>query len=184
MKKSKNSSDRKSFNNRTSCFEEQYKSVNRKLLLEIDESYKENARAEATNGCGTQGLRQSFSKPKSPCVQWKTTLSEDLADNIGLQLAFKAYDQVLQEECEGIDTRLSGLENVTGLQLFFISTARTQCRIADNATLINEIRKAKYSAAPNRVNVAMKNFEEFARAFNCSRGSPLYPPRNETCSLW
>ncbi|XP_075526990.1 membrane metallo-endopeptidase-like 1 [Dermacentor variabilis] len=117
-------------------------------------------------------------------IRWSRTLNEDIADNVGLQTAFKAYRRVLEEECEGIDTRLKGLENVTGLQLFFISEARVQCRIADNATLIQQLRWEKFSPAPNRVNVAMKNFEQFARAFNCSPGSPLYPPKNETCSLW
>ncbi|XP_072141600.1 neprilysin-2-like [Dermacentor andersoni] len=176
MKKSWNLSDLNFFNSITPCFEKQYKQVNRKLLLEIDGNYNENTSAEAT--------QLNYYKNSKQRVPWSRTLNEDLADNIALQVAFKAYDQVLKEECAGIDTRLKGLENVTGLQLFFLSTARTQCRIADNPTLIKEIRKAKYSATPNRVNEAMKNFPEFGKAFNCSPGSALYPPRNETCSLW
>nr|XP_054920671.1 neprilysin-1-like [Dermacentor andersoni] len=197
-----NRTDRRLFTNRTSCFEKQYKPVNRKLLLELDDNYNENTSAEATknqslpsgktNETDDDCLRywEEYDKKrehyqsKQLRIHWRRTLNEDIADNIGLQTAFEAYRRVLEEECQGIDTRLKGLENVTGLQLFFISEARVQCRIADNATLIQELRWEKFSPAPNRVNMAMKNFEEFARAFNCSHGSPLYPPKNETCSLW
>ncbi|XP_072141617.1 endothelin-converting enzyme homolog [Dermacentor andersoni] len=35
------------FKNKTSCFEKQYKAVNKKLLLELDENYNESTSAEA-----------------------------------------------------------------------------------------------------------------------------------------
>ncbi|XP_049514884.1 neprilysin-1-like [Dermacentor silvarum] len=97
-------------------------------------------------------------------------------------MAFTAYINVLQEECAGIDTRLAGLENITGIQLFFISNARTMCRIADHETISSDFSSASYSPARTRVNEAMKNLKEFAEAFNCSRHSPMRP--NKTCSFW
>ncbi|XP_070381775.1 neprilysin-4-like [Dermacentor albipictus] len=117
-------------------------------------------------------------------VHWNRTLNEDLADNTGLQVAFKAYAKVLEEECGGQDTRLIDLENFSGIQLFFISRARTMCSVADKYTLIKEIRKVIFSSPRNRVNVPLKNLDEFAKAFNCSLCTPMHPPKNETCSLW
>ncbi|XP_072141860.1 membrane metallo-endopeptidase-like 1 [Dermacentor andersoni] len=117
-------------------------------------------------------------------VHWSKTVNEDLADNTGLQTAFKAYTKVLEEECGGQDTRLTGLEKFSGMQLFFISRARTLCKTADKYSLIEEIRRVIFSSAQNRVNVPLKNLDEFGKAFNCSLGSPMHPYKNETCSLW
>ncbi|XP_075526986.1 phosphate-regulating neutral endopeptidase PHEX-like [Dermacentor variabilis] len=128
--------------------------------------------------------KSDYYRTKQLRVHWSRTLNEDLADNTGLQTAFKAYTRVLEEECAGEDTHLKGLERFDGMQLFFISRAMTMCSIADKYTLIKEIRKVRFSSPQNRVNVPLKNLDEFGKAFNCSLGSPMHPYKNETCSLW
>ncbi|XP_072141854.1 membrane metallo-endopeptidase-like 1 isoform X2 [Dermacentor andersoni] len=215
------------FKNKTSCFEKQYKPVNKRLLVELDVNYNENTSAEADeyqaffknsskyNFCyaydGLESTKESQRKKsgksdqeweecfayweeyrnkshyynsKGLRVHWSKTLNEDLADNTGLQTAFKAYAKVLEEECGGQDTRLTGLEEYSGTQLFFISRAMTLCKTADKYSLIEEIRRVIFSSAQNRVNVPLKNLDEFGKAFNCSLGSPMHPYKNETCSLW
>ncbi|KAK8756832.1 hypothetical protein V5799_000466, partial [Amblyomma americanum] len=57
------------------------------------------------------------------------TLSENIADNVGLRAAFSAYIKLLAEDCENTDTRLEGLEYLSGEQLFFISRAMESCRV-------------------------------------------------------
>lgn len=42
--------------------------------------------------------------------------------------AFQAYKKLLEEECGNVDTRLKGLEAVTGKQLFFIATGMVRLR--------------------------------------------------------
>ncbi|XP_049515254.1 neprilysin-1-like isoform X1 [Dermacentor silvarum] len=139
---------------RTSCFEQEYGAVNKKTLQELDRSA-----TLRMPGAGTD---------------------QDIADNTGLQTAFKAYSRVLEDECANVDTRLSGLENITGVQLFFISSARAQCKITDKNWLTKEISSWDITPARNRVNEAMKNLEAFAKAFKCSLGSHMYS--NKTCS--
>ncbi|XP_075528853.1 phosphate-regulating neutral endopeptidase PHEX-like isoform X1 [Dermacentor variabilis] len=164
------------FKNKTSCFKKQYKVVNKRQLVELDVNYNENTSAEAD--------RQDYHWSRRLHVHWSKTLNEDLADNTGLQIAFTAYTKVLEEECAGQDTHLKGLEIFDGMQQFFMSRAMTLCKTADKYSLIEEIRRVKFSSPQNRVNVPLKNLDKFAKAFNCSLGSPMHPPKNETCSLW
>ncbi|XP_049515251.1 neprilysin-4-like isoform X1 [Dermacentor silvarum] len=133
---------------KTDCFMTQYREVDKELLLNVPESW------------------------------YSETLSEDLADNTGLQRALNAYNNVLDEECEGLDTRIKGLQRFSGMQLFFISSARTMCRIADKDTLFQVTGNPVFSTARNRVNEPMKNLQEFAKAFNCSIGSRMHPSKN------
>ncbi|XP_072141314.1 phosphate-regulating neutral endopeptidase PHEX-like [Dermacentor andersoni] len=128
--------------------------------------------------------KSQYYRTKRLRVHWSRTLNEDLADNTGLQTAFKAYTKVLEEECAGQDTHLKDLETFDGMQLFFILRAMTMCKIADKYSLNEDIRKVKFSSPQKRVNVPLKNLDEFGKAFNCSLGSPMHPYKNETCSLW
>ncbi|XP_054921409.1 phosphate-regulating neutral endopeptidase PHEX-like [Dermacentor andersoni] len=99
-------------------------------------------------------------------------------------MAYKAYIKAHTEECATADTPQTCPGNITRSQLFFLTYARTQCRLADNATLIREITRPGYSHPRNRVNLAMQNFEEYAKEFNCTRGSNMYLSGNKTCSFW
>ncbi|XP_075527803.1 neprilysin-1-like [Dermacentor variabilis] len=53
----------------------------------------------------------------------KNTVGENIADNGGLRLAFEAYKRLLEVEYKNIDTRLQGMEDFSGQQLFFIANA-------------------------------------------------------------
>ncbi|XP_070381355.1 neprilysin-1-like isoform X2 [Dermacentor albipictus] len=57
----------------------------------------------------------------------KNSVGENIADNGGIRMAYKAYERLLQEECRGEDTRLPGLTNLSGKQLFFIAEAMVWC---------------------------------------------------------
>ncbi|XP_077538687.1 neprilysin-21-like [Haemaphysalis longicornis] len=112
------------------------------------------------------------------------TVNEDIADNGGLRTAFKAYSKFLKDECRGVDTRLPGLEHLTGKQLFFIANAMIWCSIGRKNELQWRIQYDTHSPNRYRVNVPMKNMEEFAQVFECPHGKPMNPRRNETCVLW
>ncbi|XP_049515256.1 neprilysin-1-like isoform X3 [Dermacentor silvarum] len=141
----------RTFRNNASCLEQKYKAAN------------------------NETLREHHLDRQVPQI-WPGA-DQALADNTGLQIAFKAYCRVLED----VERRLTGLENITGMQLFFISNARTQCRITHTDTLYDDIAvRWPYTPARNRVNEAMKNLEAFAKAFKCSLGSHMYS--NKTCS--
>ncbi|XP_037527376.1 membrane metallo-endopeptidase-like 1 [Rhipicephalus sanguineus] len=110
------------------------------------------------------------------------TVGENIADNGGLRLVFKAYEKVLEDECRGEDTRLPGLTNLTGKQLFFIADAMMWCSLSTVQRLKQQIQYDVHSPAPYRVNMPMKNFDEFAKAFKCNANSTMNP--TERCTLW
>uniref|UniRef100_A0A224YD63 Gluzincin n=1 Tax=Rhipicephalus zambeziensis TaxID=60191 RepID=A0A224YD63_9ACAR len=112
----------------------------------------------------------------------KNTVGENIADSGGLRLAFEAFKHLLDLEYRNVDTRLKGMENVTGKQLFFISNAMTWCSLSRPEYLKVLIQYDPHSPAPYRVNVPMSNMEGFSEAFGCSVNSTMN--RKHRCSLW
>ncbi|KAL1429268.1 hypothetical protein MTO96_016481 [Rhipicephalus appendiculatus] len=110
------------------------------------------------------------------------TVGENIADNGGLRIVFKAYDTFLQDECQGVDTRLPGLTNLSGKQLFFIADAMMWCSSSTVQRLKLQIQYDVHSPAQYRVNMPMKNFAEFSEVFKCSANSTMNPAQR--CTLW
>ncbi|RWS06557.1 endothelin-converting enzyme 1-like isoform X1 [Dinothrombium tinctorium] len=67
-------------------------------------------------------------------------------------------------------------------QLFFISVANLYCHNYDNETILFFLKYDNHSPNSVRANVPMQNSENFAKAFNCKRGSPMNPENK--CVLW
>ncbi|XP_077535360.1 neprilysin-1-like isoform X2 [Haemaphysalis longicornis] len=114
----------------------------------------------------------------------KNTVGENIADNGGLRTAFLAYEKVLNEDCERKDTRLQGLEELSGEKLLFIGSAMVWCSTVRPEQLRSYIQYDPHSPDKYRVNMPMRNLPQFATVFNCSIDSPMNPNRNETCTLW
>lgn len=112
------------------------------------------------------------------------TLDENMADSSGLQIALTAYEKLVQEDCENTTTRLEGLENMSGLKLFFVASAMLWCNSIGDEKLRNKIVTDSHSANQYRVNVPMRNLKAFAKAFNCSEDSPMMKNIPNTCTLW
>ncbi|XP_075730871.1 neprilysin-1-like [Rhipicephalus microplus] len=111
------------------------------------------------------------------------TVGENIADNGGIRTAFKAYDNLLKEQHHE-DTRLEGLENVSGKQLFFISNAMVWCNKAREGYLRELIQYDPHSPNQYRINIPMGNMEAFSRVFKCSEKSKMYRPKKDRCMLW
>ncbi|KAK8775563.1 hypothetical protein V5799_031092 [Amblyomma americanum] len=62
-------------------------------------------------------------------------------------------------------------------QLFFYEFAMDRCEAYDEAYLQQRTVNGLRSPAPTLVNGPLRNLRTFARAFNCSRGSPMSPER-------
>ncbi|XP_077493975.1 membrane metallo-endopeptidase-like 1 [Amblyomma americanum] len=112
----------------------------------------------------------------------KNTLGENIADNGGLRMAFKAYNRLLKDECGNIDTRLPGLEHLSGKKLFFLSNAMVWCSNIRPGYLRQLIQYDEHSPAQYRVNVPMSNMQAFSTVFNCSANSKMNRARR--CTLW
>ncbi|KAK8755131.1 hypothetical protein V5799_002162 [Amblyomma americanum] len=111
----------------------------------------------------------------------KNTVGENIADNGGLRLAFGAYERLLEEGSEN-DTRLAGLEEFSGQQLFFLANAMVWCSKTRKESLQQEIQYDTHSPDHYRVNIPMANLESFSSTFGCAANSTMN--FTERCTLW
>lgn len=110
------------------------------------------------------------------------TAGENIADTMGLQSVFRAY-QRRQRECGKVDPLLPGLEKYTNEQLFFLSFANVWCEaIADPEEAALRAKFDVHSPGRLRVIGSVSNSEDFAKAFNCPVGSPMNPKKK--CNIW
>jgi predicted metalloendopeptidase len=73
-------------------------------------------------------------------------------------------------------------DGLTERQRFFLSFAQTSC---ENQTFLTARRAQEadpHSVAHVRVNDAVQNFEEFGKAFQCTKGKPMSPEKS--CRVW
>ncbi|XP_075528262.1 neprilysin-1-like [Dermacentor variabilis] len=145
----------------------------------------------------TNGTRAEFKK-KAQCfidqygnitdeeanmtLNGKNTVGENIADNGGMRMAYKAYERLLQEECRGEDTRLPGLTHLSGKQLFFIAEAMVWCGRYRKEKRQVQIQYDTHSPEKYRVNIPMQNTEEFSTVFQCGNSSTMNPEKR--CRLW
>ncbi|KAL1428591.1 hypothetical protein MTO96_002953 [Rhipicephalus appendiculatus] len=109
----------------------------------------------------------------------KKTVGENIADNGGIHQAYHAYRAWARKHKV---KSLPGLQNFTADQLFFISVALTWCNNPRPRRLQSQIDSDVHAPSRYRVNVPLSNMEEFSRAFNCPKDSPMYSKRK--CVLW
>jgi putative endopeptidase len=112
-------------------------------------------------------------------VNGELTLAENIADNGGLRIAFRALlDALVAQGKMAGDTT----DGYTESQRFFLSFAQLWCQ---NQNFRSARRSASTDAqAPgrSRVNGSVQNFEEFGKAFKCAKGQPMYPEKS--CRVW
>ncbi|XP_077500971.1 neprilysin-1-like isoform X2 [Amblyomma americanum] len=111
----------------------------------------------------------------------RNTVGENIADNGGLRMAFRAYNRLLKEGAEN-ETRLAGLEDLSGQQLFFIANGMVWCSNSRPEYLRQLIQYDPHSPHRYRVNVPMGNMEAFSIAFNCPSNSTMI--LKNRCTLW
>ncbi|CAI5443233.1 unnamed protein product [Caenorhabditis angaria] len=107
------------------------------------------------------------------------TLDENIADNVGVKIAWLAYKLQAQKT---LDTRkLPKLEKYTSDQLYFISLANVHCTSATREVR-ESLLDSVHTFGATRLNVPLRNFPKFGEVFSCKIGSGMMP--NETCQIW
>ena len=109
----------------------------------------------------------------------KLTLGENTADNGGLRIAYMALLDALASQGKSIDEKIDGY---TEAQRYFIGFAQVWCQ---NQTEQEARRRAlvdPHSPGKWRVNGSVQNFDEFGKAFGCTKGQPMYPVH--ACRVW
>lgn len=113
-------------------------------------------------------------------INGENTVGENIADNGGVRLAFATYRR-LQDEA--VTYTLPGLDDFLPQQLFFISYALMWCG-KTRPELNDEIMSDVHSPNRWRVNVPLRNMDEFTAAFECRTGTPMHSHRKTRCVLW
>ncbi|XP_014244702.1 neprilysin-2-like [Cimex lectularius] len=113
-------------------------------------------------------------------VDGEKTKSENIADNAGLNYAYRAYLSWVGEHCE--EPRLPGFKNYTSRQLFWISFANFYCSYNRKRELAWDLMNDDHSPDEFRVIGALSNQPYFSRDFGCPLGSNMNPEKK--CFLW
>ena len=107
------------------------------------------------------------------------TIGDSTAYDGGLRIAYQALIEALAAQGKSADNKSDGY---TESQRFFLSFAQNSC---ENQTFLSARRAQAadpYSVGHVRVNGAVQNFEEFGKAFQCTKGKPMYPEKS--CRIW
>lgn len=99
------------------------------------------------------------------------TIYENIADNVGLEIAYKTYKKISQNDTE---LRLPGL-NFSADQLFWISAAQSYCTGYGEERLKYVLSHKEQSLSPFRVMGSMRNILSFSNDFSCPKHSPMNP---------
>ena len=111
-------------------------------------------------------------------VNGELTLGENIADNSGLAIAYKAYKLSLN----GIPAPV--LKGLTGDQRFFTGFAQVwRGKMRDQATIVR-IKTDPHSPGEFRANGTLRNMPGFYQSFGVKEGDKMYLPPQDRVSIW
>ena len=110
-------------------------------------------------------------------VNGELTNGENIADAGGVKLAFAAY-RALRAGA----TTVQRAEGFTEDQQFFIAMGQIWCMKDRPEETRRRLTNDPHAPPRLRVLGALRNFREFADAFQCTPGTPMNPP--DTCTVW
>ncbi|XP_022808537.1 endothelin-converting enzyme 1-like [Stylophora pistillata] len=134
---------------------------------------------EVTHGFDDNGNEFNFFTIFHIQIDGNQTLNENIADNGGLKLAFKAYKSLVAKE--GTEGTLPGL-GLTEEQLFFIGFAQPWCSIYKKKAALLQLQTDSHTFPKYRIFGPLHNYDKFAEAYKCKAGSPMNPAKK--CTLW
>uniref|UniRef100_A0A0K0E509 Neprilysin n=1 Tax=Strongyloides stercoralis TaxID=6248 RepID=A0A0K0E509_STRER len=110
------------------------------------------------------------------------TQGENIADDGGIRIAYKAMKKVLQSEDYSSRKTVEGLEGYSDDQLFFLNYAFSWCSVESKDSIKYRIREDEHTIPKYRVNTILRNNVEFRNAFNCHK--PDYMVSEEICRIF
>ncbi|MFZ6846499.1 M13 family metallopeptidase [Undibacterium sp. RuTC16W] len=120
----------------------------------------------------------SFSPLPGYFVNGELTLGENIADNSGLAIAYKAYKLSLGGKPAPV---IAGL---TGDQRFFMGFAQVWRGKMREASMIVRLKTDPHSPGEIRANGTLRNMGEYYKAYNLKEGDKMYLPPAERVSIW
>ena len=106
------------------------------------------------------------------------TMGENIADHGGLRVAYSAFKKT--EQGKG-DKKIDGF---TPDQRFFLSYANVWAANITKEEMLRRTKVDPHSLGVNRVNVAIRNLEEFFNAFNIMPGMSMWRDPADRVIIW
>lgn len=106
------------------------------------------------------------------------TLGENIADQGGLRVALTAYIDSCPE------SREVNIDGFTPLQRFYLAYAAIWASNIRPERILSATKTDPHSLACNRVNVTLKNVDEFFDAFGIGEGDAMYLPKEDRVVIW
>jgi putative endopeptidase len=106
------------------------------------------------------------------------TMGENIADHGGLRVAYSAFKKT--EQGKG-DKKIDGF---TPDQRFFLSYANVWAANITKEEMLRRTKVDPHSLGVNRVNVAIRNLEEFFNAFNINSQMPMWRDPADRVIIW
>jgi predicted metalloendopeptidase len=111
-------------------------------------------------------------------VNGELTLGENIADNSGLAVAYKAYRLSLEEQAAPL------IDGLTGDQRFYIGWAQAwQAKVRENTEILR-VKADPHSPPRFRAHGTVVNQPAFYRAFDVKPGDKMYLPPEKRVSIW
>nr|XP_014344297.1 PREDICTED: endothelin-converting enzyme 2 isoform X2 [Latimeria chalumnae] len=111
-------------------------------------------------------------------INGKQTLGENIADNGGLEAAYRAYNSWLKNGEEKLLPALT----LNGHQIFFLGFAQVWCAVRTPESSHEGLMTDPHSPAKYRVIGPLSNSKDFAEHFQCPVGSRMNPGKR--CEVW
>jgi putative endopeptidase len=111
-------------------------------------------------------------------VNGKLTLGENLADVVGVSVAYDALEKALGNKPR---TKIDGF---TPEQRFFLAYAQARRGNSRDEALRLQIQTDPHSPGQFRVNGPLSNMPEFAKAFGCKEGDPMVRSASMRARIW
>ena len=111
-------------------------------------------------------------------VNGELTLGENIADNSGLEIAYKAYHRSLGGRSAPV------IGGTTGDQRFFYGFAQAFRGKARDEAMLTQIKTDPHSPDEFRVNGVVRNHPAFYGAFKVEPGDAMYLPPDKRVSIW
>ena len=106
------------------------------------------------------------------------TLGENIADNSGLAIAYRAYRLSLHGKKPPV------IDGLTGDQRFFMGFAQVWRSKTRDETLLTRLKSDPHSPAEFRVNGTVRNLAPFYSSFDVEPGDRMYLAPKDRVSIW
>jgi putative endopeptidase len=111
-------------------------------------------------------------------VDGQLTLGENIADNLGLALALRAYHRALGGKPGPV------LDGYTADQRFFMGYARSRSKVLREELMLATLKRDEHAPDEVRVNGAVRNQDAFYAAFGVVPGDAMYLAPAERIRIW